>query len=323
MYCAYAVIAAFSSTRWQLVSGLLIGTVADAAFGDPRRGHPVAMFGRAAAGLEHCSYADSRLRGALHVAACLAVTVGGATRADRSAGRLRVGLVATATWAVLGGRSLAGEATAVQRLLDQGDLPAARERLTRLVGRSTSRLDEPEMSRAVVESVAENSCDAVVAPLLWGSVLGVPGLVGYRVINTLDAMIGHRSLRYSNFGWAAARLDDVVNFVPSRATAVLTSLAAPLVGGSTRTTMLTARRWGGAHPSPNSGMSEAAFAGALGIRLGGRNVYRDRVEDRPVLGDGRAPCRDDIRTANRLLRAVTVGAATAAAGIALAPGGRG
>jgi adenosylcobinamide-phosphate synthase len=305
------------------MTGLLIGTAADAALGDPRRGHPVAMFGRAAAGLEHCSYADSRLRGALHVAACLAVPVGAATLVDRSAGRLRVGLVATATWAVLGGRSLAAEATAVQRLLDQGDLPAARQRLTHLVGRNTSQLDEPEISRAVIESVAENTCDAVVAPLLWGSVLGVPGLVGYRVINTLDAMIGHRSSRYTNFGWAAARLDDVVNFIPSRATAGLTSLAAPLIGGSMRATMLTARRWGRAHPSPNSGMSEAAFAGALGIRLGGRNIYRDRVEDRPVLGDGRAPGREDIRTANRLLRAVTVGAATAAAGIAVTFGGRG
>lgn len=315
-------IAASWSTRRQLVTGLLIGTVADAAFGDPRRGHPVALFGWAAVGLERCSYADSRLRGVLHVAACLAVTVGGAKRVDRSAGRLRIGLVAAATWAVLGAKSLAGEATAVQRLLDQGDLPAARERLTHLVGRSTSRLDESEMSRAVIESVAENSCDAVVAPLFWGSLLGAPGLVGYRVINTLDAMIGHHSQRYENFGWAAARLDDAANWVPGRLTAALTSLASPLVGGSPGQTLRAARRWGRAHPSPNSGMSEAAFAGALGIRLGGRNVYADRIEQRPVLGDGRAPGRADIPAANLLLRGVTAGAGMSAVAVAILLGRR-
>lgn len=310
------------SRRQQLAAGLLAGALADAAFGDPRRGHPVALFGRAAAALERRSYDDDRRRGALHVAVCLGVTAGSAMAVERLSGAFRVGLVAVVTWTVLGAHSLAEESRAVQNLLEREDLPAARARLTHLVGRDTSTLTETDITRAVIESVAENSCDAAVAPLVWGALIGLPGLVGYRVINTLDAMIGHHSGRYEHFGWAAARLDDVANWAPARVTAALTSLAAPLIGGSPTQTVQAARRWGRAHPSPNSGMSEAAFAGALGVRLGGRNVYADRVEDRPILGNGRAPQREDLLRANRLLLGVTAGAAVCAAGIAQLIGGR-
>ena len=158
------------------------------------------------------------------------------------------------------------------------------------------------MARATVESVAENTSDAVVAPLLWGAVAGVPGLLGYRAVNTLDAMVGHRSPRYERFGWAAARLDDLVNWVPAR----VAGLAAAAGGAAGR--RITGggaagrRRDAGQHPSPNAGVVEAAFAGALGIRLGGRNVYDGQVEDRGVLGDGRAVEIADIARANRLAR---------------------
>jgi adenosylcobinamide-phosphate synthase len=164
--------------------------------------------------------------------------------------------------------------------------------------------------------VAENTCDAIVAPLFWGALAGVPGLVGYRAANTLDAMVGHRSPRYARFGWASARLDDVANAVPARLTAGLVALAAPAVGADARAALRVARRDGRNHPSPNSGMSEAAFAGALGLTLGGRNVYAGRVDDRPVMGDGTVAAVADIRRANRLCAAVTVAAAALAAAIA-------
>ncbi|MDT4943250.1 MAG: adenosylcobinamide-phosphate synthase, partial [Pseudonocardiales bacterium] len=169
------------------------------------------------------------------------------------------------------------------------------------------------VARAVVESVAENTCDAVVAPLFWGAVAGVPGLLGYRAVNTLDAMVGHRSPRHGRFGWAAARLDDLANVVPARLTAGLVALAAPAVGGDARGALRVAARDGRNHPSPNSGVSEAAFAGALGLRLGGRNAYRNRVEHRPELGDGAPPTVADIGRANRLCAGVTLAAAATAA----------
>jgi adenosylcobinamide-phosphate synthase len=163
------------------------------------------------------------------------------------------------------------------------------------------------MARAVIESVAENTSDAVVAPLLWGAVAGIPGLVAYRAVNTLDAMVGHRSARYVNFGWASARLDDAINWVPARVTAALTAACAPLVTKVSPGKVIdTVRRDGGHHPSPNAGRCEAAFAAALGVRLGGTNVYGGVAETRPGLGEGRVPDPEDIRHAIVLSRAVTV-----------------
>jgi adenosylcobinamide-phosphate synthase len=219
---------------------------------------------------------------------------------------------------VLGARSLNDEAEAVAAHLRRGDLPAARQQLTHLVGRRTDQLEEAEIARAAVESVAENTSDALVAPLLWGAVAGLPGLLAYRAVNTLDAMVGHHSPRHENFGWAAARADDVANFVPARLTAALTAAVAPVVGGSVRGALGVARADGRRHPSPNAGVAEAAFAGALGLRLGGRNDYGSHVEDRPVLGGhGRAPGVEDIARAARLSRAVTVAASVTCATIAL------
>lgn len=290
-----------------LAAGLLIGTALDALIPDPRRGHPVAIFGTASSALERRTYADNRRRGAVFAGVCVgaAVTLGAVLPR-------RVPITAAATWAVLGSRSLRREAALVQAHLVRGDLGAAREQLTHLVGRDPAGLDADGIARATVESVAENTSDAIVAPLFWGAVAGVPGLLGYRAANTLDAMVGHRTPRYGNFGWGAARLDDLANLVPARLTAALVAAA----GGRPGATLRIALRDGHRHPSPNAGYAEAAFAGALGLRLGGRNVYAGRVEHRPELGDGPRPGPDDIPRASRLCAAVTVAAAVVAAALA-------
>ena len=283
--------------------GLGLGYTADRLLGDPARWHPVAGFGRTAAALERVLYADRRAPGVAHVV----VLVGGAALLG-----VRTPVV-VAAWAVLGGRSLDREAAAVQGLLAVGDLPGARQRLTHLVGRDTSELDEAGIARAVIESLAENTSDAVVAPLVWGALLGSPGLLAYRAANTLDAMVGHRSDRYERFGWAAARFDDLLNLPGSRLTAAL----AVVLGDDRSAAWAAWRRDAPAHPSPNAGPVEAAFAGALGVRLGGVNVYAGRVEDRAVLGDGRAPDSHDITRARRLASRVGLGALVAIAPIAL------
>ena len=304
--------------RRERALGLLLGAAADALLGDPRRGHPVAGFGAVAAALERRTHRDHRGAGVVHVG----LLVGGAVVLGRALERgpaaWRVLVTAAATWTVLGGSSLAGHGAALARELADGDLAAARRRVPSLCGRDPESLDADGLARAGVESLAENTSDAVVAPLLWGAVAGVPGLLGYRAVNTLDAMVGHRSPRYARFGWAAARLDDAANLVPARATAALVALLAPAVGGSPRTALATWRRDAGAHPSPNAGPVEAAAAGALGVGLGGRTVYAHGTEDRPRLGDGPPPGPADLRRAARLSRLVGAAAAALAATAAAA-----
>jgi len=296
---------------------LAAGYAADAAFGDPRRFHPVAGFGRLAAALERVDYAPSRIRGTFHAAALVLAAALAAEGMARAAGRTRLGrgaVLAIVTWAALGGRSLAREAGRLAARLEADDLDGARAALPSLCGRDPERLDAAGLSRATVESVAENTADAVVGALFWAAVAGPAGVVGYRAANTLDAMVGHRSERYASFGWAAARLDDLAGWPAARSTVLLTAALAPLVGGSPREALATARRDGGAHPSPNAGRVEAAFAGALGLRVGGPLAYGGRVEDRPALGAGRAPVPADIARAVRLSLAVGVAAAALAAG---------
>ncbi|MDV3125370.1 cobalamin biosynthesis protein [Mycobacterium sp. 21AC1] len=299
--------------------GLLLGHAADRMIGDPRRYHPVAGFGRTAAQLERHMYADSRLRGAAYVL----ILVGGATATAAVAERVarhpaaHTLLTAAVTWAVLGGRSLEREAAAVNGFLAAGDLDGARRRLRNLVGRDTATLTPDEIARAVIESVAENTSDAVVTSHVWAAVAGVPGLVGHRTANTLDAMVGHHNARYERFGWAAARLDDLIGLPGSRLSGVLT-----LVVGPNRRAALTAwRRDARRHPSPNAGVIEASFAGALGIRLGGTNVYYgNRREDRALMGAGRPPAPVDITPTIRLARRVGFGSAITAAAISLMRG---
>jgi adenosylcobinamide-phosphate synthase len=359
--------------RWPLATGLAAGVAFDALLGDPRRGHPVAAFGRAAAALESRDYADTRLRGIAHAAACvLAVAAPAALLHRRTRDRppLEAAAAALAVWAVTGARSLHHEAERTVAALDRNDLRAARQVLPSLCGRDPAGLSAGEITRAVIESVAENTSDAIVAPLLWGAVAGLPGLVAYRAVNTLDAMVGYRSARYLRFGWASARLDDAANWIPARVTAALTAVCAPAVSAaaspstplpstllpstpiSSTTSIAWLRpnipevplsagsalypptegrpapgrftsslramlRYGKRHPSPNAGRCEAVFAGALGVRLGGTNVYGGVTEIRPELGEGRAPEPDDIRRAIRLSRAVTVAATGLAVVIAL------
>jgi adenosylcobinamide-phosphate synthase len=299
------------SRRWSAAAGLALGYLADRVFGDPRRGHPVAAFGATASWLETRCYADTKRAGLLHTSALVgaAAALGAALErltAKRSAATMI--MTATATWAVLGGRSLSQEAATISAQLNDGRLTAARTQARHLVGRDTADLSTEEMARATVESVAENASDAVVAPLLWGAVAGLPGLFGYRAVNTLDAMIGHRSPRYLRFGWAAARLDDLANWVPARLAALAAASWAPLVGGSADMAIDVVRRDASRHPSPNAGVVEAAFAGALNVRLGGRNVYHGRIEDRGILGDGRTAQVADIARASRLARAISLSA---------------
>jgi adenosylcobinamide-phosphate synthase len=289
--------------------GLGLGVLVDAVVGDPRRGHPVAGFGLAASALERRLYGDDRARGAVFAGVCVggAVAVGlVGERATRGHAAARALVTAAATWAVLGGASLAREGRTMARLLEADDLSGAggaRDRLSHLCARDAAGMEPPDLARATVESLAENVSDAVVAPLLWGAVAGVPGLLGYRAVNTLDAMVGYRSPRYLRFGWASARMDDAANLVPARVSALLLGVCAPAAGGSPSAALAVLRRDGRRHPSPNAGYPEAATAGGLGIALGGASTYHGRVEHRPVLGaHGRAAEVADIRRAVLLTR---------------------
>lgn len=298
--------------------GLLMGVAADRLLGDPQRFHPVAGFGRLAGALERLDHRDGRMVGVAHVALLVGASAGlGVLVEHHCRGTLpRTGVTALATYVVLGGRSLAIEATTISRQLTESDPAAARAQVTHLVGRDTSKLDAAQITRATIESVAENTADAVVSPLMWGALAGVPGLLVYRAVNTLDAMIGHRSPRYRNFGWAAARLDDVVNFLPARLCVAFIAVCAPAVGGRAVNALGAARRDGPGHPSPNAGPVEAAFAGALGRTLGGVNIYGGRTEDRGTLGSGPLPQLADIARVVRLSQWVTVAAAVTSAALA-------
>ncbi|GHA81614.1 cobalamin biosynthesis protein [Streptomyces termitum] len=285
--------------------GAAAGLAVDLLLGDPRRGHPVAAFGRAAAAVEERLWRDDRGRGVLHTAVCAGTAVAAgalAARTVRGSRAASAALTAAAVWAVVGGTTLGREARAIGGALEAGDLEAARERLPHLVGRDPQALDGPAMARAVVESVAENTSDAVVGALVWGAVAGVPGLLGFRAVNTLDAMVGHRSPRHRRYGWASARLDDAAGWPGARLTAALATVA----GGDPRGAVRAWRADAAKHPSPNAGPVEAAFAGALGVRLGGTLSYGGRVEHRPVLnGAGRPVAVADIDRAVRLSRRVT------------------
>jgi adenosylcobinamide-phosphate synthase len=268
----------------------------DRALGElslPGRLHPVALFGTAMTALERRVYDDRSAPGAL-----LAVAgVGLAGAAGAAVGSPVVGgYVSTA------GRGLHTAALRVAAALNAGDATTARGLLPSLVGRDPNALDEAGIARAAVESVAENTTDAIVAPALWTAAAGSVGAFVHRAGDTLDSMVGYRDDRYRRFGLAAARLDDALAWVPARVTAVLVVLARPR---HARAIARAVRRDAPCHPSPNAGVAEAAFAAALGLRLGGVNRYGDVVESRPILGTGRAPVPYDITAAVKLSRHVT------------------
>lgn len=288
----------------------------DHVVGDPPdRLHPVAWFGRAMIRREARAWSDHWLGGVRHLGAGVAVAaapiallgaggrwIGGAA-ADRA---FSVAVVA----ATLGARSLDRRALEVEEALARGRIDDARRLLPALVGRDPAGLDEAEIARAVVESVAENTVDAFVAPLLWAAVGGPVAAATYRAVNTLDAMVGYRNDRYRHFGWASARADDVANFVPSRVAVVIVALCSP---ERVPSIVRAVCRQAPGHPSPNAGVIEAAFAAALGLRLGGTNRYGEVVEQRVELGDGCAVTPGDIVRARLLSRRVTVVAAAALA----------
>ncbi len=279
-------------------AALAMGRLADQVFGDPPSSrHPVAIFGSVMETLTTYGWADTRLRGAVLCSVGLGLTtLLGAAIGGRSSA------LAISTWMTVGEAQLQRTALEIGELVRNGDLDAARKRCGEIVGRKTSELDESEICRAVVESVAENTADGVVGPLLYGALFGPTGALLYRAINTMDAMFGHRTPEFERFGWFAARIDDVANLPVSRLGALLVSLRC-----SRGQRQALRRAWSSArkHPSPNAGVIEAAFAVKLGVTLGGRNVYGDRVEERVLLGDGPAPSVEDIVGAVALSRKMT------------------
>ena len=278
--------------------GAALGVALDRLLGEPPAPvHPVALFGLAMGVTEQTIYRDERRAGTVHAAIGAALGIGAGALARSTA---------LATAVVVSGRGLARAALEVSAALAAGDEVRARELLPALVGRDPAGLDAAEIARATVESVAENTVDAVVAPALWAALAGAPGAFGYRAVNTMDAMVGHRSPRYAHYGWASARLDDLANWVPARCTAALVAMVRP---GSAREVRRAVSTQAPAHPSPSAGVAEAAFAAALGIRLGGTNRYGERTEVRPPLGWGRGAQPGDIAPAVCLSR--DVGAALA------------
>lgn len=266
----------------------------------PSRWHPVAWFGTAMSALEGSIHADRRGRG-------LGYTLCGLTLASAPAlvvRRLLGPWVATvvAVGVASAGAMLESEAHGVADRLIADDLSGAREQVARIVGRSTSQLDATDVARAVVETIAENTVDAVTASIFWASVAGAPGATAHRAINTMDAMVGHRTPRHERFGWASARLDDAANWIPARLTALAVMIVTPHRALEIARTI---HRDAGRHPSPNGGVVEAAFAAALGVRLGGSNVYGGVVEDRGDLGTGRPVEPADVRRATLLARRAT------------------
>ncbi|MHC2620651.1 adenosylcobinamide-phosphate synthase [Bradyrhizobium huanghuaihaiense] len=283
---------------------MVVAMAVDALTGWPswlfaRIGHPVTWLGRLIGAIDTAwnSASDppalrraAGVAGALFVIA-LSVALGWLLQSLLASGWSQVVLIGVLAWPLVALRSLHDHVAAVANPLQAGDVAAAREAVSRIVGRDPLALDEAGIARAAIESLAENASDGIVAPVFWGALFGLPGVLGYKAINTLDSMIGHRSERHEAFGWAAARIDDVANFIPARLTGFLFVLLAPRRAEALSCMTRDARR----HRSPNAGWPEAAMAGALGVRLSGPRVYHGSVTKEPWLNDGaRDPNPADI-----------------------------
>jgi adenosylcobinamide-phosphate synthase len=232
-------------------------------------------------------------------------------RLGRAPGFLGEALLA---WTCLASRSLHDESSAVVTALETGNIILARRRLARIVGRDTQHLDTQEISRAVIETVAESCSDGVIAPLFYMAIGGVPLAMAYKTINTLDSMIGHRDDRYLYFGRIAARLDDVANFLPSRLTALgITATTAVVEGASYATALDTWLTDGMKHKSPNAGQPESAMSGALQVRLGGENSYNGKPMSTPLIGE-----RFSRPSMQKAKQAIRIAAAVSALGIVTA-----
>jgi adenosylcobinamide-phosphate synthase len=290
---------------------LALALSADALIGDPPTWpHMVRLMGWAIARLEKSLRAS--LGGSLSLAGLLLalVVVGGSALATWALCSLAaavwapLGWLAAALfcWQCLAAGQLWREAQAVARPLKAGDLALARQRLAMIVGRDTTVLDEAGVRRALIETMAENLNDGVIAPLFWLALLGPAGGVAYKAVNTLDSMVGYKNQRYAELGRFAARLDDAAGWLPARFSAMLIAVAASLVGLDGAGAWRATRRDHGAHPSPNAGWPEAACAGALGVRLGGPSFYGGELKEKPWLNpEGRQPQAFDVAAASRLL----------------------
>lgn len=278
-----------------LTAGLAV--LLDRLLGEPRRWHPLIGFGRLAAALETRLNRGNRAAGMLAWGAAVLPWVGLAAWMKTATPLAGVAVDVGLLYFALGARSLAEHGEAVAAPLAAGDLSQARVRVGYMVSRHTEALDEAGVARAAVESVLENGNDAVFGALFWFAVAGGPGALLFRLANTLDAMWGYRNERFLRFGWAAARLDDLLNLIPARLTALSYALL-----GQTRSALACWRTQAPAWDSPNAGPVMAAGAGALGVELGGAAVYHGQLEQRPPLGCGRAPQAADIFRAVALMR---------------------
>jgi adenosylcobinamide-phosphate synthase len=277
----------------------------DAIFGEPPEAlHPTVWMGRVISALERVALRSKSSRDryragvalALFLPALVFVLVG--RLLDLTSPHCRWVFEAALISTTLSMRGLGEAAAAVERELREGDIEQACTSVGEMVGRDTAGLPAPAVARAAVESVAENTSDGVVAPMLYGLLLGAPGALAYKAVNTLDSMVGYRTYPYAELGWASARLDDLANLPPAR----VTVLMAAALSGRPFCTLDTARRYGPLTASPNAGWAEAAFAGALGSRLGGPNAYDGVVRTGPILGDGRPPGPEEVRRSVRLMR---------------------
>ncbi|WP_417209824.1 adenosylcobinamide-phosphate synthase CbiB [Antarctobacter sp.] len=272
---------------------MLVGLLVDALFGWPaalyrRVSHPVVWLGALISALEarlnRGSVIARLLLGAatVGIVVCLAVLPALLVTVALGDGWIATLILGLLAWPLIAVRSMYDHVVAVRDPLLAGDLPAARHALSMIVGRDPSQLDTAGVSRAALESLAENTSDGIVAPLFWGGIAGLPGIVAYKAINTMDSMIGHRNDRYEHFGKCAARLDDLVNLIPARLTALVFALVSGRAGAALQVVARDARH----HRSPNAGWPEAALAGGLGLRLSGPRVYGDRVAEEPYVNDG-------------------------------------
>jgi adenosylcobinamide-phosphate synthase len=297
---------------------LALAYAMDLAVGDPEWfPHPVRWFGRLIHWGERClRRPGATARRELLAGAALTISV---VSIGWAMGRPRHAFLETLlAWTALATRSLLDEAHAVIRALETGDLALARDRLSRIVGRDTQRLDESEIAKAVIETLAESACDGIVAPLFWMAAGGLPCAMAYKAVNTLDSMIGHPEPPYQYFGRVAARLDDAANFVPARLTALGIVAGAGISGLDAAQAVRIWWRDGNKHASPNAGQSEAAMAGALGVRLGGARSYGGQAHAAPVLhAEGRPASVREARTALSVV-AIVSGLAFGAAVIAIA-----
>ncbi len=292
---------------------LAAALAADAALGDPRWiwsriRHPVALVGDACAWLEvRLNKGGPGRKRLLGVVTLVLMTVvagmsGTLVNAASEAFPALMAVEALILFTLIAQRDLHDHIAAVAIALERDGLDEARIVVARTVGRNPAVLDEAGVSRAAIESCSENFSDGVVAPVFWYLVAGLPGVLIYKTVNTLDSMIGHVDDRHVDFGWASARFDDLLNLVPARLSGLIVALAAQTCGLNARAAVTAMQRDAGKHKSPNAGWPEAAFAGALGISLAGPRYYADHVVNDGWMGDGRADCTaDDIRRALRLL----------------------